>query len=360
MTLRRTALLLPGGVLHAAGVFRLLHRRLLPGNVSVVMYHGVVDAPLPVPDWCFLPLARFEAQMEYLTRHFEVVHVEEAFAPGRAAPDRPLACVTFDDGFASVRELALPVLERLRVPATVYLVTDLLGSSDTVWFARLHQAICETKAREVRFSGESFPLAGTAARMKASAGLQVALKRLDKGPFEEALEDVLGQLGFGGPQRAKPWDAFRILTPDEVRSTSKGGLVRFGGHTASHQILTRTSREEARQEIERSVAALAALVERPGRSFAYPNGGPDDFDDEVAAQVRRAGIDYAVSTIEGPNRPGDDPYRIRRYGIGAADPLPRFAGLVHHFRDSVAVVRRSLRRRQWPRAPRSARSDSSR
>lgn len=352
------AVYLAGRVVHSLGAFRLMHRWLVPGKVSVLMYHGLVREPLPVRDWCFLPVARFEEQMEYLKRHFEVVHLEEAFTPGRAAAGRPLACVTFDDGFASVKELALPVLERLSVPAAVYLVTDLLGSTDTVWFARLHQAICETRATEARLGERRFPLEGEAARIEASAGLQVALKRLDKAAFERAFEDVLTQLGFGGERRAMPWDAFRILTADEVRSMSRSGLVRFGGHTAGHQILTRTTREDARREIERSVQAVAALVDRPSRTFAYPNGGPDDFDDVVAAEVKAAGVDYAVTTVEGPNEPDQHPYRICRYGIGAADPLPRFAGLVHHVRDSVAQIRRSLRRREWPRPERSAASDS--
>ena len=126
----------------------------------------------------------------------------------------------------------------------------------------------------------------------------------------------------------------------------RDGLVRFGAHTASHQILTRTTREDARGEIERSVAALAALVERPSRTFAYPNGGPDDFDDTVAGFVRGAGIEYAVTTIEGPNGLHVDPYAIRRYGIGSGDPLPRFAGLIHHARDFPREIGRMLRRRR--------------
>jgi peptidoglycan/xylan/chitin deacetylase (PgdA/CDA1 family) len=342
-----------GGVLHSLGVFRLVHRWLVPGQISVLMYHGLVKDPLPVPDYCFLPLASFEAQMRYLTAHFDVVHVEEAFAPGRAErARRPLACVTFDDGFASVHDLAFPVLERFGVKATVYLVTDLLDSNDTVWFARLHQALCETSATEVRFGGAALGLDGVAARARASASLQVALKQIERASFDAAFEDVLGQLGSGGERRAAPWGAFRMLTSDEVRRMDASPLVRFGGHTAGHQILTRTTREDARREIERSIRRVAALVESPSRTFAYPNGGPDDFDDTVAALVREAGAEYAVTTIEGPNAPGQDPYRILRYGIGSKDPVARFGGLIHHVRDAAAIVRRGTRRTPWSRANR--------
>jgi peptidoglycan/xylan/chitin deacetylase (PgdA/CDA1 family) len=337
MHVSRTARYLAGGVLHSLGAFRFLHAQLLPNTVSVLMYHGLTRSPLPVGDWCFLPVRRFETQMEYLVRHFEVVHLEDAFAPERPRSTRPLACVTFDDGFASVYELALPILERLRIPATVYLVTDLVDSSETLWFARLHQAICETQAREVCMGSLSLPLTSLSARALASGHLQRALKPLNRASLAEALENLLGQLQ-PKETRPRPWDVFRTLTHDEIQRMSRDDLVRFGSHTASHQILTRTTLSDARSEIERSVARVAALVRRPSLSFAYPNGEPDDFNALVVQAVRDVGIHYAVTTIEGPNGPQVDPYAIRRYGIGADDQIARFGALLHHARDTAREV----------------------
>jgi peptidoglycan/xylan/chitin deacetylase (PgdA/CDA1 family) len=118
---------------------------------------------------------------------------------------------------------------------------------------------------------------------------------------------------------------------------SQDGLVRFGAHSASHQILTRTTPEDARGEVERSVAAVAALVEHPSRTFAYPNGGIDDFDINVVDAVRQAGVQYAVSTIPGPASRDTDSYAVPRYHIGD-DPLGRFVRLVHHTRHAVRGI----------------------
>jgi peptidoglycan/xylan/chitin deacetylase (PgdA/CDA1 family) len=115
---------------------------------------------------------------------------------------------------------------------------------------------------------------------------------------------------------------------------SRDGLVRFGAHTATHQILTRTTPDDAQREIERSVAAVATLVDFPSRGFAYPNGEPGDFDAAVTEVVRRAGIEYGLSTIPGPVGSDADFYAIPRYSIGD-HPLARFAGLVHHARHVV-------------------------
>lgn len=344
MNLFKSTVDVVGRALHAAGALRLLHEKMYPESVSILMYHGLVDAPLPMPQRCFLSLERFARQMEYLARHCEVVHLEDAFAAARRRPSRPLACVTFDDGFASVHDLAMPILERWRIPATVYLVTDLVDSAETVWFAHIHQAIWETSVPEVHLHGRRFPLKRPVDREEASIGVQRALKSLARPDFSEALEDLLAQLGFQESRPWSPWKAFRILTTEEIQRMSRDDLVRFGAHTASHQILTRTSREDARREIERSVAAVAALVARPSGSFAYPNGGFEDFNRTTIEALRRAGIDYAVSAIEGPNGPGTDPYVIRRYLIDADDTLFRFAGRVHHTRDAARELVRKFRR----------------
>ena len=86
--------------------------------------------------------------------------------------------MTFDDGFASVHDLALPVLERLSVPATVFVVTNLVDKTDTVWSARLHQALCETAVPEVHFGGRRFPLGNPELRARTSSALQSGLKPL--------------------------------------------------------------------------------------------------------------------------------------------------------------------------------------
>lgn len=331
-----------GAALDATGALRRLHRWLLPDVVSAVSYHGLIDTRLPVPSECFMPVERFEKQMEYLARHFTVLHLEEAFASGRPRARRPVACVTFDDGFESLHHLALPILERLSIPSTVYLVTDLVDTDDAIWYTRLHQAICETSATEISLGALRFRLTSPHERAVASSGLQQAIKALPRFRFAEVFEGLLDRLGVHGRRTAAPWAPMRILRTGEIRRMSRDGLVRFGSHTASHQILTRTEPDDVRREIERSVAAVAALVERPSRTFAYPNGGLDDFDATTIAAIRQAGIEYAVTTIEGPNPRDVDPYRIRRYPISAIDHWGRFTCQVHHARSLAETLSKKL------------------
>ena len=51
------------------------------------MYHGVSAWPLPVFNWCQLPLAEFEQQLEYLHANYVVLPLREVIEPmDRSAP----------------------------------------------------------------------------------------------------------------------------------------------------------------------------------------------------------------------------------------------------------------------------------
>ena len=67
--------------------------------------------------------------MEMLRERMHVVPLASLVTGGRADGERPACAVTFDDGYAGVREYVLPTLARFDLPAMVYLTTDAVGKS---------------------------------------------------------------------------------------------------------------------------------------------------------------------------------------------------------------------------------------
>ena len=329
-------------LLHRSGGLRRLHERVLPGSVSILMYHGLTRVPLTVPDPCFVSRELFERQIAYIARNFEVLHVEEALSFQHRASTRPVACITFDDGFASLHDLALPILEAYRTPATVYLVTDLIDTDQTVWFAALHQAIMETTTAKIEVAGREILLHSPEDRQSASQYLQVWLKSHDRPAFEPALNGLLAQLGFAS-QRPSPIEPFKMLNTQQIQRMCRNDLIRFGAHTTSHQILTRTTKEDATREIRESIAVVAKMVERPSLTFAYPNGAIDDFDVACIEALRGEGITIGLTSSPGPALAGCDPFTVPRYIIPDCS-LPRFAARVHHARFGASRISGLFRR----------------
>ena len=109
---------------------RLPHRTL---TVPILMYHRIGRLPTVADPYTNLTVRPrvFREQMEWLARHgFHAITEQKLFDAlewGRPAlPPRPVL-ITFDDGYRDVLWNAAPVLHRLHMPATAFVITDRVG-----------------------------------------------------------------------------------------------------------------------------------------------------------------------------------------------------------------------------------------
>ena len=73
-----------------------------------------------------------------------------------------------------------------------------------------------------------------------------------------------------------------------------------------------------------SKVMIEAALGRPVKAFAYPNGRPEDYTNEVKRLVQQAGFTCAVTTRHGLNTAAADRYELRR-GAAWDHHLPSFA-----------------------------------
>jgi peptidoglycan/xylan/chitin deacetylase (PgdA/CDA1 family) len=96
----------------------------------IFMYHGVADVAEDPNYLCVTP-ARFAEQMSWLAGHgLRGVSITTLVEAMRAGRQRGLVGLTFDDGYVSVLEAAVPVLRRHGFGATAYIISDRLGGSN--------------------------------------------------------------------------------------------------------------------------------------------------------------------------------------------------------------------------------------
>jgi peptidoglycan/xylan/chitin deacetylase (PgdA/CDA1 family) len=96
----------------------------------ILMYHAVADVSYD-PNMVSVSPLRFAAQLSWLARRgLRGVAVGTLVAALRAGRARGLVGLTFDDGYASVLENALPELVRREFTATVFVVSDRLGGTN--------------------------------------------------------------------------------------------------------------------------------------------------------------------------------------------------------------------------------------
>jgi peptidoglycan/xylan/chitin deacetylase (PgdA/CDA1 family) len=132
-----------------------------------------------------------------------------------------------------------------------------------------------------------------------------------------------------------------MMTWDDVHAMEQTGLVSFGAHTVNHEIVSHLNDSELADEIRQSHEAVREHVARPSRSFAYPNGTPDDFDDRAARELKLAGSKWALTTIDGLSDPLTHPFEIRRVIVENDTTFARFRLAATGFLASMRRFRRS-------------------
>jgi peptidoglycan/xylan/chitin deacetylase (PgdA/CDA1 family) len=105
-------------------------------RVPILMYHRVHAAPPPSQRSLTVHPADFARQMRWLKQHrYRTItqrELNDALFLGKRLGPRPIL-ITFDDGYSDVFHRALPVLERLDMRATAYVISGRTLRSDTVF-----------------------------------------------------------------------------------------------------------------------------------------------------------------------------------------------------------------------------------
>jgi peptidoglycan/xylan/chitin deacetylase (PgdA/CDA1 family) len=97
------------------------HFRRKTDGLVVLLYHRVGAGSGLESD---MPAERFARQMEILAERGGAIHLDDAVASLPSSGRSPAVAVTFDDGTQDLIDIALPILERYRIPATIYVATD--------------------------------------------------------------------------------------------------------------------------------------------------------------------------------------------------------------------------------------------
>jgi peptidoglycan/xylan/chitin deacetylase (PgdA/CDA1 family) len=193
-------------------------------GVVVLIYHRVGGGSGTEID---LDPALFDEQMAWLAAEGVAASLDDALAALASPeppepPERDPVVVTFDDGTADLAEVALPILVRHGVPATVYVATDFVE-------------------RQRSFPADGTPLTWAGVREMAASGLVTIGSHththalLDRLPPDEVAgeldrsRELIGEKGgvaadhFAYPKAVAPPAAVEAVVRDRFRSAALGG-----------------------------------------------------------------------------------------------------------------------------------------
>jgi len=303
-------------------------RRWYNGLGSVLMYHRVTRERPPVDG--FNPYrglavheSDFEEQIAFIRSHARCLDLRTAvrlLKDGRL-PENSVV-VTFDDGYRDNLTLALPILERYDVPATIFVSTGLVERTSPLWWYELEDALRMSEELDTEWRGRPirYPLASVTEKHRAALELNELVKSLS--PVEQA--EFLGQIRATGASAAHGEE---MLTWGELGQLDRSPLITIGAHTRTHPVLSRLTPPELEDEL---LGARRELEERLGHQvphLAYPFGGGVQAGWREFQAAEHLGFECAVTTRFGHlhHRHRIFPCAIPRINIAADDSMDDFA-----------------------------------
>jgi peptidoglycan/xylan/chitin deacetylase (PgdA/CDA1 family) len=303
---------------------------------SIVCYHRVVER-LDMGDGLALPameisVAMLEQHLDWLGRHSRIISLDELGAKLEDAPGaRPLAAVTFDDGYSDIYHHAFPLLKRKGIPAGIFVVTDLLGSTQLPLHERLH-ALLVGASRQWKSAPDDLRNMLEDAHVERS--VREHARRVARDPFSTT-RFLLEHLSQADVQRVidrleidndigESWRlALQPLSWEMLAEMRDAGMT-IGSHSKSHPFMTNENVERVLEEADSSRGELERRLGVEAACFAYPGGS---FNPTVVQAVATAGYRYAFTICRhrDPQHPLLTVPRTALWERSCLDPFGRFS-----------------------------------
>ncbi len=312
--------------------------RLTRSKLLIVMYHGVINEPLPLPCWWQLSYDQFFWQIKYLNKNYAVLPLQEVvhkLRTGEKLPDNT-AVITFDDGFENNYTLAYPLLKAMNIPAVVYVVTDFIGTKKLLWLDELFMLFLETTQNSIDLKDFGLRLFNIASIKNKQHSLYRICEHLKKIPPDQK-DTLLQHIRLHLNKKKETSDYakhFKLLSWEQIGEMKRNSMIDFGAHSCTHEILSQLNEDQLIHEIKDSCHKI-----NPGAPalFAYPNGRRQDFNTRAKIILKNSNVVCAVSTISGLNSANDDLLELKRISIGNDTTRARFKLLCSGFIDAMKV-----------------------
>jgi len=247
----------------------------------------------------------------WLRATFEIMRLQDWLDRARRKEHLPKRAValSFDDGWRDNFEFALPILFEERVPATLFLATDFIGTTRQFWPNRLLRVLRNDYLRTCSADEVQW----LRARLRTDPSMSTAdlsalvahAKQLPEQELIACLDRIEDKWGLGEGGRS-------LLSWAEVREMVDSGCIDIGSHGCSHLRLREgISQETLYSEVVESKMRIQRELGKVVPIFCYPNGDSSKDSERLVREHYRA----AVTTRAGINTPRTDPYRLHRMAV---------------------------------------------
>ncbi|CAN5322757.1 polysaccharide deacetylase family protein [soil metagenome] len=277
----------------------------VPPPLSVVTYHHIAE---DTPGYKYDPgvadatPAQFRRQLELIAKYCTPIGIDEVVRAleGVPLPRNPIL-ITFDDGYKSCHDTALPILQSLGIPAVFFIATGFVNDRTLYWWERIALILSSAKTASASIT-YPIPLELETANPRALRTLTAIVKDTHGLDLERFLGELA--LAFGvdwDPELETKHSNDLVMTWDEVRALAKAGM-NIESHSRRHRVLQTLDPASLAEDLLESKRELEAQVGTPVRAIAYPVGRKISHLPAVRHAVEAAGYKLGFTNMSGATR----------------------------------------------------------
>ena len=261
----------------------------------ILMYHSVAEKPEAqfIDPRDHVPPDIFEKQMEFLSRQRKVISLQELLDMLRLGetPKAGSVVITFDDGYLDNLTVAAPILDRLRLTATIFLPTGYIDRGENQWVDQVFTAFKFRTSDELIWDhGQKYKY-NLINPKECNLAYQTLCSHFlctNAEKRRSLLKMLLNQLlpSARPPRLTMTWEDIQTLQANHQ-------CFLIGCHTAEHIDLTSVSHHEALRELTSCAKWVEEKLGIQAQHFCFPYGRTSK---QLRLLVAKAGFNSACGS----------------------------------------------------------------
>jgi peptidoglycan/xylan/chitin deacetylase (PgdA/CDA1 family) len=284
-----------------AGLLEKIRRENL---VTVLNLHQV--SPHENPFWSPLKPEIFDDLLAFLKENFEVVLFREI---EEVKSEKPLAVLSFDDGYYNFYEFAAPLLKKHELRANMNIIPSCVETGAAMWNIRLYDFLNSAPKiliDEIELPGFEHRLTGENFAAKVQYGLKISrfLKNRPRAEREKLWRQIGDLIDNSNFSRT------RMMNRDEIEEIA--AVHEIGVHSFSHESMEFESDAFFEDDFKKCAEYFENDLGLPLEIYAFPNGS---YRKEQIAALQARGIKHILLVGEDYARKGKSVFpRFTIYG----------------------------------------------
>lgn len=233
--------------------------------LTVLNLHRV--STIDNPFWSPLHPRMFEELLKFLRTNFEVCLFGEI--KEKSDSKKPLAVLSFDDGYHDFLEYAVPLLEKYKIRANMNVIPQCVKSGEPIWNIQLYDFLNSAPLNlinQINISGFNSKLKDESdeAKLKFAIQLDFYLKKRPRAEREHLWNEIVPFL------QSLDFPRTRMMTVEEISAIAETHEI--GAHSFSHESMEFETAGFFAGDFYKCRDYFYNQLKIPLKIYAFPNG----------------------------------------------------------------------------------------